>query len=85
MKYFCSLYRLNSLNNKPTCCKNLANPPCIDLILTNCPKYFQNITVNEARLSGIQKMVGKTNFRKLETKIVQYRNFKYFTKSVKRY
>ena len=50
MKDFCNLYRLTSLNNKQNCYKNPANPSCIDLILTNCSKYFQNITVNKAGL-----------------------------------
>ena len=46
MKDFCNLYGLTSLNNKPTCYKNPANPSCIDLILTNCPIYFQNVIAN---------------------------------------
>ena len=32
MKDFCNLYRITSLNNRPTCYKNPANPSCIDLI-----------------------------------------------------
>ena len=50
MKDFCSSYGLTNLNNKPTCYKTSANQSCIDLILTNCFKYFQNITVNKAGL-----------------------------------
>ena len=73
IKDFCNLYRLTSLNKKPTYYKNLANTSCIDLILTNCPKYFYNTTVIETRLSNFHKMKGtimKTNFHKLEPKIV---------------
>ena len=47
MKDFYNLQRLISLNNKPNCYKIPWNPSCIDLILTNCPKYFQNATVVE--------------------------------------
>ena len=45
MKDSCNLYGLTSLSDKPTCYKNSSNPHCIDLILTNYPKYFQNTTV----------------------------------------
>ena len=52
MKNFSNSCRLTSLNNKPTCYKNPANPSCMNLIFTNCHKYFQNITVNKAGLSN---------------------------------
>ena len=42
VKNFCSSYNFTSMINRPTCFKNPENPSCIDLILTNCPRSFQN-------------------------------------------
>ena len=39
---FCQLYNLKNLINMPTCFKNPTNPSCIDKILTNHPRSFQN-------------------------------------------
>ena len=82
LKDFCNLYNLTNLINKATCYKNPNNPSCIDLLLTNFPKYFQNSCVIETGLSDFHKMVVtvmKTNFRKLEPKIINYRNYRYFS------
>ena len=57
IKDFRNLHGLTSLNNKLTCYKNPANSTWIDLILANCTKYFQNITVIETRLSDFHKIV----------------------------
>ena len=65
-----------------TCYKNPNNPSCIDLLLTIFAKYFQNSLVIETGLSDFHKMVVtvmKTNFRKLEPKIINYRNYRYFS------
>ena len=67
--------------NKPTCYKHPDRPSCIDLILTNCPHSFQNSCVIDTGLSEFHKMVVivmKTSYRKLEHRIVYYRDFKYF-------
>ena len=77
MKDFCKIYKLTSFNNKPTCYKNTATQSSIDLILTICPKYFQNTTVIETGPSDFHKMVA-TIFRKLEPKIVHHRNYRNF-------
>ena len=82
LKDFCNVYNLTSLINKATCYKNPNNPSCIDLLLTNFPKNFQNSSVIETGLSDFHKMVVtvmKTNFRKLEPKIINYRNYRYFS------
>ena len=50
LKDFYNLHNLKSLINKAPCYKNLNNPSCIDLLLTNPPKYFQNSSVIETRL-----------------------------------
>ena len=74
-------YNLTSMINKPTCYKNPERPSCIDLILTNCSHSFQNSCVIETGLSDFHKMVVtvmKTTYRKLEPRIVYYRDFKYF-------
>ena len=43
--------------NKPIRYENTDRPSCIDLILTNCPRSFQNSCVIETRLSDSHKMV----------------------------
>ena len=65
--------------SKPNCHKNLDKPTCIDLILTNCPGSFQNSCVIETGLSGSHKMivtVTKTSYRKIEPRIINYRDYK---------
>ena len=81
VKNFCRSYNLTSMINKPTCYKNPDRPSCTDLILTNCPRSFQTSCVIETGLSDFHKMVVtvmKTTYRKLEPRIVHYRDFKYF-------
>ena len=51
IKNFCLAYSLTSMINKPTCYKNPEKSSCIDLILTNCPRSFQNSCVIETGLS----------------------------------
>ena len=51
IKNSCSSCNLISLVNKATCCKNPGKPSCIDLILTNCSRSFQNSCITEPRLS----------------------------------
>ena len=82
LKDFCNLYNLTNLINKATGNKNPNNPSCIDLLLKNFLKYFQNSSVIETGLFDFNKMVVtvmKTNFRKLEPKIINYRNYRYFS------
>ena len=50
---FCGIYNLKNLVKKPTCYKNVENPSCIDLILTNSQHSFQNTRVIETGLSDI--------------------------------
>ena len=52
---FCRSYSLKSLIKKPTCFKNPDYPTCIDLILTNRQKSFQNSTIKETGLSDVHK------------------------------
>ena len=49
---------LASLMDQPTCHKNPDKLPCIGLILTNCPKYFQkNNNVFQTGLSDFHMIV----------------------------
>ena len=34
-------YKLESMNKKPTCIKNIDKPSCIDLVLTNYPRSLK--------------------------------------------
>ena len=73
--------------NKPTCYKYPDGPSCIDLILTNCPHSFQNSCVIETGLSDFHKTVVtvmKATYRKLEPRIVYYRDFSIFVITVLR-
>ena len=68
--------------NKPTCYKNPGKPTFTDLILTNCPRSFQNSCVIEIGLSDFHKMivtVMKTSYRKIEPRVRNYRDYKSFS------
>ena len=78
MKDFCESYNFKNLVKEPTCYKNPKNPSLIDLILTNCPRSFQNTTTVETGLSDFHKMtltVLKTHFEKLPPQIIAYRDY----------
>ena len=79
MDDFCELYHLKNLIKTPTCFKSNENPSCIDLILTNKQKSFQNSMTVETGLSDFHMLtvtVLKTTFRKLPPKVVRYRDKK---------
>ena len=81
MKLFCETYDLSSLIKVPTCYKNPEKPSCIDLLLTNRPKSFQNSSVVETGLSDFHKMavtVMKTIFEKLKPRVSYFRNWNEF-------
>ena len=81
MKQFCASYNLKSLIKEPTCFRSVDNPSCIDLILTNDPKCFQNSGVYETGISDFHKLtftVPKTYFHKAKPRIIKYRDYKYF-------
>ena len=82
LKIFCESYNLASLVKTPTCFKNPDNPSCIDLMLTNAPKSFQNSCTIETGLSDFHKMtitVMKTKYEKLPPKVIKYRDYKNFS------
>ena len=81
MKIFCETYNLTNLINEATCYKNHLSPSSIDLILTNRKYYFQNSNTLDTSLSDFHKMtitVMKMKYKKLEPKIISYRNYKDF-------
>ena len=57
VRNFCSSFNLTSMINKPTCFKKPDKPSCIILILTNCPRSFQNSCVIETGWPGFHKLV----------------------------
>ena len=81
MKLFCETYDLSSLIKVPTCYKNPEKPSCIDLLLTNRSKSFQNSSVVETGLSDFHKMtvtVRKTTFEKLKPRVCYFMNWSEF-------
>ena len=81
MNISCKNHNLKSLIRVPTYYKNVNNPSCIYLILTNSQGSFQSSGAIETGLSDSQKMtatVMKTSFRKLKPKAIYYRKYKRF-------
>ena len=77
LQEFCNSFTLKNLVKEPTCYKNVNNPSCIDLILTNRPTSFQNTITLETGISDFHKMtitVLKTSFNKQPLKIIVYRD-----------
>ena len=67
---------------KLTCYKNPNKPTCIDLILTNCLWSFQNSCVIQTGLSVFYEMIVtviKISFRKIEPRVISYRDCKSFS------
>ena len=78
---FCEIYNLKKIIREKTCFKNPNNPSCIDLIIANRPKSFQNSMVIETGLSDFHKMcitVMKIYYSKQKPTIIHYRKFKDF-------
>ena len=79
---FCEIYNLKNIIREKTCFKNPNNPSCIDLIITNRPKSFQNSMVIETGLSDFHKMcitVMKMYYSKQKPTIIHYRKFRDFS------
>ena len=56
ISHFCEICNTKNIMKEKTCFKNLENPTCIDLILTNRPRSFQDSTVVETGLSDFHKI-----------------------------
>ena len=77
---YCEICNTKNIKQK-TCFKNSENPTCIDLILTNRPRSFQDSTVVETGLSDFHKMcvtVMKMYHCKQRPSVITYRKFKKF-------
>ena len=78
---FCEIYDLKHLIKDKTCFRSPTKPTCVDLIITNRPKCFQDSVVTETSLSDFHKMsatVMKMYYTKQKPSIVGYRKFKNF-------
>ena len=85
MAGFCDTYDLRSLTTEPTCYKNPENRTCIELILANYPRSFQNSCVFETALADFHKItvtIIKASFKRLQSKIINYRDYKRFQNDV---
>ena len=72
---------MKNLVKQSTCFKNQNKPTCIDLILTNCPRSFQNTDTFETGLSDFHKFtftVLKQYFPKQKPRVVIHRQYKNF-------
>ena len=81
MSIFCDTYNLKILIKEPTCFKNPNKPSWIDLMLTNKPRSFKHSCVIETGLSDSHRMtvtVMKATFEKLQPRVVNYPDYKYF-------
>ena len=79
---------MKSLIRIPTCYKNLANPTCFYLILTNSNQSFQNSCTIETGLSDFHKMIVtvlKIYFQEREAKAINYRDYRNFSNEEFRY
>ena len=80
-KNFCFSYNLTSMINRSASFKNPEKPSCIDLILANCPRSFQNSCAIKTGLSDFPKLLVpfmNTTYKKSQPKIVIDRCYKYF-------
>ena len=78
---FCEIYNLKNVIKDKTYFKNLNKPSCIDLVITNRPKSFQNSMVIETGLSDFHKTcitIMKMYYSKQKPTIIHYRKFKDF-------
>ena len=78
---FCNQYKLKSLNKDPTCYKNIDNPSCIDLFLTNSAKSFESTCTIDTGLSDFHKLVVTVlneKHERMPPKVIQYRNYRKF-------
>ena len=80
LNHFCNICNLKNLVKEPTCYQNRNNPSCIDLFLTNRPRFFQCTTTIETGISDFHKLVVTVlkTYQKQRPKIIYYRNYKNF-------
>ena len=77
-------YDLKNLVKEKTCFKSIANPSCIDLLLTNHPKCFHHSKAISCGISDFHKMIVtilNTTFCKAKPQVIYYRRSKKFDKN----
>ena len=70
-----------TLNRGPTCLKYANNPSCMDLLLTNRQRCFQQRYATETGISDFHRMVLtviKTRYKMQNPKTIQHINYKHF-------
>ena len=78
---FLNTYHLKNIVKQKTCFKNPDRPSCIDLILTNSSRSFQDTCTVETGLSDFHKLVVtvlKLYFPKQKPNIQTFRDYKIF-------
>ena len=78
------MHELCNLVKERTCFKNMQNPSCIDLLLTNNVYAFQKTIATCTGLSGCHKLVLtvlKTTVPRSQPKEITYRDYKQFDSS----
>ena len=81
MSVFSDTYNLKILIKEPICYKNPNKPSCIELMLTNKPRSFKHFCIIETGLSDFHRMivtVMEATFEKLQPRVVNHRDYKYF-------
>ena len=79
---FCQSYNMQNIIKDFTCYKNLNNPTCIDLMLTNRPRSFLKSITIDTGLSDFHKMtlsILKMFFSKQSPNTIRYRDFRSFS------
>ena len=82
---FCQICGCKNLIKDNTYFKNPEKPFCIDLIITNRPKWIQNSVTLETGLSDFHKMtltVMKVFYQKQKPSTIIYRSYKHFSNEV---
>ena len=78
---FCEISNTKNIIKEKTYFKNPKNPTCIDLILTNRLRSFQDSTVAETGLSDFHNMcvtVMKMYHCRQRSSVITYRKFNFF-------
>ena len=82
LKPFCESFNLTNLEKELTCFNNPSNSSCIDFVLINKIRCFQNLCCIERGLSDFYKMTVsalKVQFFKLAPRVISYNNYKTFS------
>ena len=81
LSLFLDTFALSPLNIDPTCFKNLKNPSCIDILLTNFKPSFMKTNAFETGISDHHKMIStimKLHFTRKRPKTKYYQDYRKF-------